>query len=301
MRLHLVVIAPDVSVLRLRRSFLICYTSTMIDKYKAVWISHSSLSDYLKCPKLYYLHNVYKDPKTRRKMSIVTPHMSLGIAVHNVLEGLVEYNADERMRRDLHADFEEEWKKVSGRKGGFLDDAQEKEFKGRGSMMIQRAINNPDLFNDKTIKLKEELPHFFLSEEDGIILCGKIDWIRYIEATDTVELYDFKTGKHKEDDSSLQLPIYTLIMKYCQKRNVSGAYYWYLQTDDDFVTKELPDVDEAYKKVLEIGKKVKATRESGVYDCPTGGCRECEQYEKILRGEAEYVGVGGYNQDLYIL
>jgi len=273
----------------------------MIDKYKAVWISHSSLGDYLKCPKLYYLHNVYKNPKTRRKMSIVTPYMSLGIAVHNVLEGLVAYKADERMSLDLHQEYEKEWEKVSGKKGGFSDEEQEKEFKARGTMMIQRAIDNPSLFLDKTIRMKEELPHFFLSEEEGIILCGKIDWIRYVKDSDTVELYDFKTGMNKEDSSSLQLPIYTLIMKYCQKRKVSGAFYWYLQSDDSFVSKELPDLDDSYAKILELGKKVKKTREDKAYDCPKGGCRECEQYEKILRGEAEYVGVGGYNQDLYIV
>ena len=273
----------------------------MIDKYKAVWISHSSLGDYLKCPRLYYLHNVYKDPKTRRKMSIVTPYMSLGIAVHNVLEGLVAFKSEERMKQDLHQRFEEEWAKISGEKGGFTDSTQEGDFKERGSMMIQRAIDNPSLFEDKTIRMQEDLPHFVLSEEEGIILCGKIDWIRYKEETDTVELYDFKTGLHKEEDASLQLPIYTLIMKHCQKRKVSGAYYWYLQTDDECIKKELPDIEESYVKILELGKKVKETRENKDYDCPSGGCRECEQYEKILIGEAKYVGVGGYNQDLYIL
>lgn len=273
----------------------------MIDKFKAVWISHSSLGDFLKCPRLYYLHNVYKDPKTRRKVSLVTPHMSLGIAVHNVLEGLAEFPSDSRMDRDLMELFEKEWEKVSGKKGGFVSDEQEKDFKGRGVMMIQRAIDNPGLFEDKIIRMKEDLPHFFLSEEEGIILCGKIDWIRYVPETDSVELYDFKTGKHKESDDSLQLPIYTLIMKYCQKRKVTGAYYWYLQTDDDFVSKELPDIDESYDRVLELGKKVKEARENENFDCPYGGCKECDVYEKIINGEAEYVGVGGYNQDLYIL
>lgn len=273
----------------------------MVDKYSAVWISHSSLSDFLKCPRLYFLHNIYKDPKTRRKMSLVTPHMSLGIVVHNVLEGLAEFPAESRMNRNLLEDFEKEWSKVTGRKGGFTSEEQEAEFKERGVMMIQRAIDNPQLFKDKTIKMKEELPHFFLSEEEGIILCGKIDWIRYVPETDSVELYDFKTGKHKESDDSLQLPIYTLIMKHCQKRKVTGAYYWYLQTDNEYVSKELPNINESYVKILELGKQVKKAREEKAFACPHGGCRECELYEKIINGEAEYVGVGGYNQDLYII
>ena len=35
-----------------------------VDKYTAVWVSHSSMGDFLKCPRAYFLHNVYKDPKT---------------------------------------------------------------------------------------------------------------------------------------------------------------------------------------------------------------------------------------------
>ena len=66
----------------------------MTDKYKAVWVSHSSMGDFLKCPRLYYLHNVYKNPKTGRKIAIVSPHMSLGVAVHNVLENLVNFKTE---------------------------------------------------------------------------------------------------------------------------------------------------------------------------------------------------------------
>ena len=86
----------------------------MSDKYKAIWVSHSSMGDFLKCPRLYYLHNVYKDKKTGNKMAIISPHMSLGVAVHNVLENLVNFKTEERFTRDLLADFEENWTKVSG-------------------------------------------------------------------------------------------------------------------------------------------------------------------------------------------
>ena len=38
------------------------------DPYKAVWVSHSSMGDFLKCPRLYYLHNVYKNKNCGSKM-----------------------------------------------------------------------------------------------------------------------------------------------------------------------------------------------------------------------------------------
>lgn len=280
----------------------------MPDKYKAVWVSHSSMGDFLKCPRLYYLHNVYKDPKTNRKMSLVTPYMSLGIAVHNVVEGLADYPAEERMKRDLRATFEEEWLKVTGKKGGFTSDEQEEAFKVRGKEMINMVIKNPRFLTNKRIKLPQsEMPcNFYLSEDDNIILNGLIDWIEYLE-DDTLHMVDFKTGKHEEKESSLQLPIYLLLCNALQKRKVTKASYWYLETDK-IVEKELPDIDSAYKAVYEVAIKVKEARESKSFICPSGdeGCMHCRVYEDILllkdgkEAPVEYVGVGGFNQDMYI-
>ncbi len=278
------------------------------DKYSAVWVSHSSMGDFLKCPRLYYLHNVYKDPTTNRKITIVSPHMSLGIAVHNVLEGLGNYPAEERMNRDLRAYFEEEWLKVSGKKGGFLSPEQEEEFKIRGKDMINTVIRDPRFLVNKRIKLPQgNMPcNFYLSEEDNIILNGLIDWIEYLP-DDTLHLIDFKTGKKEEHESSLQLPIYLLLCNALQKRAVSKASYWYLETDK-MVEKELPDADTAYRDVYGVAYKVKEARDKKEFLCPKGsdGCIHCRQYEAILRykeGEdssVEYIGVGGFNQDVYI-
>lgn len=232
----------------------------MPDKYKAVWVSHSSMGDFLKCPRLYYLHNMYKDPITNRKMSLVTPYMSLGIAVHNVVEGLANYPAEERMSRDLRATFEEEWLKVSGKKGGFTSDEQEEAFKMRGKEMINTVIKNSRFLVNKRIKLPQsDMPcNFYLSEEDNIILNGMVDWIEYLP-DDTLHLVDFKTGKYEEKESSLQLPIYLLLSNALQKRKVSRASYWYLETDT-IAEKELPDAATAYKDVYAVASQVKRAR-----------------------------------------
>ena len=80
--------------------------------------------------------------------------------------------------------------------------------------MIERVVKYPVPIAKKTIKLKESQnnmpPNFVLNEEDNIILCGLIDWLEYVEADDSVRVIDFKTGKNKEDEDSLQLPIYLL-------------------------------------------------------------------------------------------
>lgn len=283
----------------------------MSDKYTAVWVSHSSMGDFLKCPRLYYLHNVYKDPTTGRKMSIVTPHMSLGIAVHNVLEGLADYPASERMGRDLRALFEEEWTKVTGIRGGFTSAEQEEEFKMRGKEMINNVIKDPKFLVHKRIKLPKEKmnPNYFLSEQDNIILNGQVDWIEYLD-DDTLHIVDFKTGKHEEKDGSLQLPIYLLLCNALQKRRVSKASYWYLESSK-VVEKELPDEETAEKAVYEVAKKVKDARERGEFNCPNGkdGCSACKPYEKILlwkKGTLDddsvtSTGIGGFNQDMFVV
>jgi len=281
------------------------------DKYSAVWVSHSSMGDFLKCPRAYYLHNIYKDPKTRRKMSVVGPALSLGTAVHGVVEGLADFKAEERFAgRDLLAEYEKQWEKVSGEKGGFKNTEEEAEWKARGKVMIERVIAHPGPLVKKALKLKggknDMLPNFFLSEEENIILCGKIDWLEYVPEDDSVRVLDFKTGKRDEDGESLQLPIYLLLLHALQKRKVSGASYWYLDREDEPKPVELPSLDIAREKVLAVARAVKVARENGAFACPrvlagNSPCFACAPYEAILRGEAKYLGVGEYNQDLFLV
>ncbi len=278
-----------------------------IDKYTAVWVSHSSMGDFLKCPRAYFLHNVYKDPKTNHKISLVSPAMSLGQAVHNTIEALKTIPVADRLKRDLLSDFEINWQEVSGRKGGFKSEGEESEAKARGRAMIERVINQPGPLAQKTVKLPEAHnsmpPNFYLSEDDNIILCGLIDWLEYIEVDDSVKVLDFKTGKNEESDDSLQLPIYLLLLNALQKRKVSGAAYWYLDRDNEPVDMVLPDPDEAKDKVLAVARQVKQARETKIFLCPKGegGCFACKPYEQIVAGQAEYLGVGGYGADLYLI
>ena len=97
----------------------------MRDKYKAVWVSHSSISDFLACPRSYYLRNVYKDPKTGHKITVTSPALSLGSAVHEVIEGLSVLAVEDRLKTPLLKKFDIAWQKVSGKVGGFKDKKQE--------------------------------------------------------------------------------------------------------------------------------------------------------------------------------
>ena len=276
------------------------------DKYNSVWVSYSSIGNFLKCPRLYFLCNVYKNERGNR-INLITPALSLGQAVHETLEGLSKYKVEERFLRPLENSFEEEWKKVSGRQGGFKSVEKETEAKERGKSMIERVVKNPGPLLNKTVKIKEGHngmpPNFYLSEEENIVLCGKIDWLEYIEKDDSIRVVDFKTGKNNEEKGSLQLPIYSLLLNALQKRKVSGASYWYVDRNDAPLPFVLPEVAESKEKVLSIARKIKIARERIEFACPygQGGCFACRPFEKIIRGEAEFVGFGETGQEMYIV
>jgi len=274
----------------------------MKDKYSAIWISYSSMSDYLKCPRAYYLKNIYRDPKTNRKISLMQPALALGQVVHDVLDTISFVPVEERFKKPLTDIFEEKWINVTGSKGGFHTVEEEKKFKERGRIMIERVMKHPGPISGKAIKIRQELPYFWLSEEENIILCGKIDWLEYNDMDDSVKIIDFKTGKFDEDPDSLQLPIYYLLATKCQTRTITGVKYWYLNRDDEPVDVVLPSFEESEKSVLEVAKRVALARKLERFVCKQkDGCGVCRPFENILSGKATFVGLNNYNQDVYIL
>ena len=163
---------------------------------------------------------------------------------------------------------------------------------------------NPGPIARPAIKIKTgslNLPNYYLSEEENIILCGKIDWLEYEAESNSVKIIDFKTGKNEEKEDSLQLPIYLLLATNTQTKKITGAAYWYLDQDSKFVEKKLPTEKESYEKVLEIAVKIKKARVDNEFICPKGGCHACRPYERILKGEGELVGTSETRQDIYIL
>lgn len=275
----------------------------MPDKFAATWVSHSSASDFLNCPRAYFLNNIYRDPQSRHKIQLVSPPLALGSAVHTVLESLSSMPTQDRLKVSLIERFNLVWKKMSGKKGGFESSEQEQQYRERGEEMLRRVMANPGPITRLAVKIKQELPQYWLSEEDEIILCGKIDWLEYFPDVDSVHIIDFKTSKKEEKSDSLQLPIYRLLVENCQHRQVLGASYWYLGFSNELSERPLPDSKEAHDRVLEVAKKMKLAKKLQVFKCPNGaqGCMHCRSLERIIRGEAELVGVSDFNQDMYIL
>lgn len=273
------------------------------DKYQAVWLSHSSISDFLKCPRLYFLKNVYKDPKTGHKIATMKPPLALGQTVHEVIEEISKKPVDKRLDIPLEKIFDKSWLKVTGKKGGFKNEKQENEYRIRGIKMLENIKKNPGPILSKAVKLKstDNLPYYWLSEKENMILCGKIDWIEYLEKSNSIHIIDFKTGKNEESEESLQLPIYLLLASNLQKRRIQKASYWYLNSSTKPVSQKLPDIKKAYEQIFTVGKRIKLARQINYFKCPKGGCYACRDYERLLANEGEKVGVSEYNQDIYFL
>lgn len=273
------------------------------DKYTAVWVSHTSISDFLRCPRLYFLKNVYRDPKNHHKIKVMSPSLALGQAVHEVLESLSLLPREKRLNDSLVGKFNAAWEKVHGKKGGFTSDDAEFRYKQRGEEMMRRVMRHPGPIAELSVKINMDLPYFWLSEEENIILCGKIDWLEFLPDSDSVHIIDFKTGKAEENIDSLQLPIYHLLVHNCQKRKAEKASYWYLDLDDNLVEKPLPDLEHSQQKVLEIARQIKLARQIDRFKCPNGsdGCSGCRPYETIMKREGEFVGTDAFNNDIYIL
>lgn len=243
-------------------------------------------------------------------MAIVTPPMALGSAVHEVIESLAVLPSEERLKVSLVKKLDPVWLKITGKKGGFKNHEEEMEYRGRATQMLINLQENPGPILEKAIKIKSKmnLPHFWLNEEEGIILCGKIDWLKYNEESDSVHIIDFKTGKNEEKEDSLQLPIYLLLATNTQTKDVEGASYWYLDRDDlsrdkagGLTEKKLPDLGESYDRVYKVAKRIQLARKINHFKCPKDGCYACRPYERILKGEGEFVGVSDTKQDIYIL
>ena len=90
---------------------------------------------------------------------------------------------------------------------------------------------------------------------------------------------------------------------------MTGASYWYLDKDDAPIEVDLPSVEESFEKVYKVASEVRNMRSRAlvdgpeVFECHKGdaGCFACRPFEKILKGEAEYIGAGDMKQDLYMV
>ena len=267
---------------------------------KYLWISHSAINTFDRCPQAYYYQYQYKNPETGNRIQVVNPYFSLGLSVHRVIEDLSPLSIEERLNLSLKDRFEKIWSEYSGKKGGFVSDKQEEEFKKRGEMMIERVVNS-DFLEKPSTEIEDEVPSIDLIPEEDIKLVGSLDWIRVMD-DGGLHIIDFKTGKNKESKKSLQLPIYNILANKKLDGDVEKFSYWYLNSDDKLTPRELGSMDESLEVIKEKALEIKDHVENNDYPCHYNGkCFACGDYHKIFNGQADYLGVNDSGKDLYFV
>lgn len=264
-----------------------------------LWISHSALKAFERCPQSYYYQYQYRNPDTGNRIQIVNPYFSLGLSVHKTIEDLSPLSIKKRLNLSLEDRFKKNWKKYSGKKGGFISEKQEQKFKNRGENMINRVLDSGFL-KKPSIEIKEKVPSIDLIPEENIKLVGNMDWIQVLPDK-SLHIIDFKTGKSKEGKKSLQLPIYNILANSKLDGKVEKISYWYLESDDELTSRELNSIDDSLKKIKKKALEIKSHVENNNYPCHYNGkCFACGDYKRIFAGEAEFLGTQN-GKDLYFV
>lgn len=262
----------------------------------ALFISHTSLSDFLKCPKAYYLKNVYRDPKQDYRLQIASPYISLGATVHDLAKWYLE-NSDSPSLLDANDQFRNFWWKYHGKRGGFADTAEEAAFGARGLKMIENFLKNAGKL-PKAVPIPA-FPKYPLAED--VILLGNLDYVGELP-DGSLQVIDFKTGSHDEKDP-MQLYIYAILAENFYGKPVSKASYWYLDRDD--LPKEivLDPLEGRLEWLREKGLMVKqAITENNWQCCKEDLCRECRDYTDIIEGKGEFMfSDHAYKKEVYYL
>jgi hypothetical protein len=262
----------------------------------AIFMSHTSLNDYLTCPRSYYLKNIYRDPKTGNRIQIANPYLSLGSTVHDSIKWFLDMEGQATYKQ-LEQKFRNLWLKYSGKRGGFASKEDEAVFGKRGLQMLDNFYKN--FSNLERKRLDANFPKHILFED--VVLLGNFDFVGEME-DGTLHILDFKTGTHDEKDP-IQLYIYAILAESYFGKPVSKISYWYLDRDSAPKEAVLDPLDGKLEWLTQKAKELKGSIEKAVWECiKVGECRDCIAYQAILDGKGAFQFTDErYHKDIYFL
>ncbi|MBI2334367.1 PD-(D/E)XK nuclease family protein [Candidatus Daviesbacteria bacterium] len=262
-----------------------------------IWLSHTSLHDFLKCPRSFYLKNIYRDKKTGYKIQIASPYLTLGSVVHDMIKWFLEMQ--KQVTKDqLLAKFDNFWLKYQGKRGGFASYEEEEGFKSRGRKMLEHFYDSAKILGQMIPPM--DFPKYYLDED--VVLFGNLDYMEELP-DGSLHIIDFKTGQRQEEDP-LQLHIYAILAEANLGKSVSRISYWYVDRDQEPKEAVLDSLEEKLKWLKKKGQEVKMLVQSAKWVCVKGEekCRDCREYEAVLEGKGEFQFVDDrYKKMVYFL
>lgn len=263
----------------------------------AIYLSYTSLSDFLKCPRAYYLKNIYRNPKTGFRLQVASPYLSLGSTVHDSVKWYLEMKG-QVTKKQLEEKYRNLWLKYRGKRGGFESREQEADFGTRGLKILDNFFKNAQILEKITHQVNFPKLNLF----DDVILMGNFDFVGE-KADGTLHVLDFKTGSQDEKDP-LQLYIYAILAESNLGKAVSSASYWYLDRDDSPKEIVLDPLEPKLEWLQEKAKELKQVIEGGMWVCKNGEqlCWDCRDYQEIIdkKGEFQFSDFR-YKKDIYFL
>lgn len=259
-----------------------------------IFISYTSLSDFIKCHRAYYLKNIYRDSKTGNRILIASPYMSLGSVVHDSVKWILDMGGQVTAKQ-AEEKFRNFWLKFRGKRGGFETREDEAVFGRRGLNMLENFFKNKNVLEKAVPGLV--FPKYLLA--DKLVLIGNFDFVGEREDR-SLHVVDFKTGTKDEKDP-LQLYIYAILAESNYQKPVSTASYWYLDRDDKPRPIVLDLLEPQLEWLKEKAGQVKQAIEKGEWVC-LKNCRDCQAYQAILEGKGEFQFTDEkFKKDIYFL
>lgn len=250
-----------------------------------IYISYTGLTDFLKCPRSYYLKNLYKDSRQGFKLQIISPHLTLGSTVHDALKWYLEKPTPPSRKATIDQ-FRNYWRKYRLKRGGFTSIEEEASFGIRGMKMVNNFLDNAKNLEKSAPFIT--FPKYNLVE--NIIMIGNFDFVG--ECIDgTLHIVDFKTGA-KDQEGALQLYIYAILAEICFGKKVSKASFWYLDREDGPRNIVLDPIDGKLEWLKEKALELKAAIAKGTWVCvkeDQGFCRDCRDYQALVDGKGEFL------------
>ncbi len=274
---------------------LLPYKSKFIKN--ALFISHTALKDFLKCPGAFFLKNRYRNPKNGHRMQIVSAPMTLGSLVHDAVKWYLQTNrvAD---KDAVIKKYRNHWLKYRGKRGGFRSIEEEAMYGKKGLLMLDNFFNNLKI-------LEPNLPEYdflkYLIGED-IVLNGKVDFLGSLP-DGSLHVMDFKTGTKDEEDS-IQLHIYAILAEGNFQKPVSKISFWYLERENTPREAVLDPLEERLKWIKGKALQIKEAISVDSWECIKKDdlCKECRSYQAIIDGKGEFLfSDDNFKKDVYFL
>jgi ATP-dependent helicase/DNAse subunit B len=263
----------------------------------AVYLSYTSLNDFLKCPRAYYLKNVYRDSRNGYKLQIASPYLTLGSLVHDTIKWFVESSEQPTSEQTLKQ-FRNFWGKYRGKRGGFATVEDEAAFGKRGLQMLENFLAHAQILG--RAMPTANFPKFRIV--DNLILLGNMDYVENLP-DGSLHIIDFKTGS-KDEDSPLQLYLYAILAENYYHRKVTKVSFWYLDRESQPKEVILEPLGPTVEWLTEKGMELKKALLENNWVCrnPESLCRDCREYSAIIDGQGEFMFTDEkYKKEIYYL